>query len=139
MYHSDYTIRMIQQFVVFIARVAGLLKKDDPRVVLIEIEQAYRGILGLDPGLVHSLTADSLYDLLSRQEDHVERIAITAMILKREAETAIQTRDPDVARRHIAKAERLLELLGDVNWSEELPKRNSILEEIAKFKKNHTL
>jgi hypothetical protein len=65
MYSRDYVIRMIQQFVVLLARIAGLKAKDDPEILLLETEAGLRQFTGMDPELVRSLSAAALLTILS--------------------------------------------------------------------------
>ena len=86
MYHRDYLIRMIQQFIVFISQLAGLKKKDDPEVLLLKMESAYLQFTGMSMEALHSISADGIIDLYSVSgEPDYNRILVTAVLFKEES------------------------------------------------------
>ncbi len=112
MYHQDFLIRTLQQFIVVLARIAGLKKADDPEVLLIEIESASRMLLGLDLRLLGSLTAESLLPLLSYDgKPDPARIVTAARILAEKGTAEAALGNPDQAAAAKEKAEKLLKTL----------------------------
>lgn len=110
MYSRDYVIRMIQQFVVLLARIAGLKAKDDPEILLLETEAGLRQFTGMDPELVRSLSAAALLTILSARdpEDHTA-LAVAAILLKTEGEAYAALADHATARKRFVKSLALLE------------------------------
>ncbi|HNN75907.1 MAG TPA: hypothetical protein PKN93_14730 [Leptospiraceae bacterium] len=109
MYHRDYFIRMIQQFMVLLARLAGLKAKTDPEVILMETENGLRHFTGLPPELIKSLTAASLASILNaRQEGDYTTLAMTALLLKAEGEARVSIKDPG----GVACLQKSIDLLG---------------------------
>ncbi len=86
LYHKDYLIRILQQFVVFFARLLKLRTEKDPEVILIEIEKAYSFFLGYPKEILLKLELNSLLSLLSINKELIyERIAILGILLLQEA------------------------------------------------------
>lgn len=111
-YHRDYVIRLIQQFVVLLARLAGLKAKDDPDVVLLETEAGLRQFTGMDPELVRSLAPAALCTILTARdaEDHTA-LAAAAILLNAEGEAYLKIGDRLTAEKRFAKSLFLLEHL----------------------------
>lgn len=111
-YHRDYLIRLIQQFVVLIARLAGLKAKDDPDVILLETEAGLRQFTGMDPELVRSLSAAALATILTARdsEDHTP-LAAAAVLLNAEGEAFLTLGDRATAEKRFSKSLFLLEHL----------------------------
>ena len=108
MYHRDYIIRMIQQFIVFIAELAGLKKKDDPEVILMRLEGAYQQFTGMKSEVVRSLSAEGIVSLFSATgEVDYNRILVTAILLREEAAALRSIRDP-ASESLSRKADRLI-------------------------------
>lgn len=109
MYHKDYTIRLLQQFIVFLAKLVGLKTSKDPEVILIQLEDAYRQFTGFDARMIRSLTAESLIRLFSASgEPDYNRIVITASLLKEDASVHISIGNTSEAEQMIEKARILL-------------------------------
>lgn len=101
---------MLQQFVVLMARLAGLRSKNDPDVVIAETEAGLKQFTGLNPELVATLSADSLVSLLSARDpaDHTT-LAMLVLLLKAQGEAylAIKAEIPGSTR--LNKALQLLD------------------------------
>jgi hypothetical protein len=86
LYHKDYLIRILQQFVVFLAKLLKLKTEKDPQVILMEIEKAYSLFLGYPKEILFKMDLNSLLSLLSiNNEFQYERIAILGILLLQEA------------------------------------------------------
>lgn len=85
-YHQDYTIKLIQQFIIFLATLLKLKKKDDPEIVLIELEKAYSFFVGYPKNILIKMDIPSLIQLLTfKGTDHMERLAILGILFLEEA------------------------------------------------------
>jgi len=86
LYHKDYFIRILQQFVVFLAKLLKLKTEKDPEVILMEIEKAYSLFLGYPKEILLKMNLNSLLSLLSLNNELLyERIAILGILLLQEA------------------------------------------------------
>jgi len=112
MYHRDYLIRMIQQFIVFLAEMAGLRKKNDPDVLLMKLESAYLQFTGMSMDALHSLTADGIVTVFSASgEADYNRILVTAFLFKEEADVLRSIKDHKSAEYLYKKSLQLFTLL----------------------------
>ncbi len=93
MYHADYLIRTLQQFIVFLARLMGLKARNDPEVIQMELEAGLRQFLGLDLRLVEMLSDSSLYQLVANEVAKPEpiRIYIAIVLMMELAHSQLQT------------------------------------------------
>jgi len=86
-FHHDYVIRLIQQFVLFLAQLLKLKSKDDPEILLFEIEKGYQRFLGYPKSLLLKLNVPSLINLFSVDSLFLyERLSILGILLLEEAE-----------------------------------------------------
>lgn len=110
MYNRDYTIRLLQQLVVFLARLAGLKKKDDPEVILIELEAAFSQFSGIPRGLALRMSEEAMLDYFRiGGEFNADRCAVTAILLREEAGIAERLGSPADAETLRKKASFLAE------------------------------
>lgn len=65
MFQRDYILRMIEQLARVLAKLLLHVEKRDFRAVEEEIDHAYKNLVGLDRNTIHSLSGDSLIDLLN--------------------------------------------------------------------------
>ena len=109
MYHQDYFIRMLQQFVVFLAGLLGLKEKNDPDLVQIELDRAMKMFLGFDQRGIDSLTPEALFALSGAgsmadpEERDPYRVYMGSILLLEQGElyakTGFQERSLDMARK----------------------------------------
>ncbi|MDH5656173.1 MAG: hypothetical protein OEZ34_09710 [Spirochaetia bacterium] len=133
MYHKDYFIRLIQQFIVFLAELAGLRQKNDPDVILMKLEGAYLQFTGMSMTALHSLTPEGIQTVFSSTgEVDYNRLLIVAVLFKEEADTLWSIKDIHSARILYMKAEKLFEYLegADSKICSEFIEKYSILSEI---------
>lgn len=87
MLSDDYLIRMIRQGVAVLARIVGLKKAGDYQEALQEVDQSLEQILGLDVELIRSLDDESLYRILTKNEQlDLERLGFLADLFKEEGD-----------------------------------------------------
>lgn len=121
MYSRDYVIRLIQQFVVLLARIAGLKAKDDPEIILLETETGLKTFTGLDPELVRTLSAGALSAILTaRDPDDHSTLAATAILLKTEGEALEKLGHNQTAFLRFRKALSLLDAVDTARLPAEL-------------------
>ena len=109
-FHRDYTIRLLQQFVTFLARLAGFVKKNDPESIALELESAFHNFLGLPRNLVLRLDADALLHMFSvTAELDADRVVIAGLLLREEADLARRLGSPDEAAILDERAYRLID------------------------------
>jgi hypothetical protein len=109
MYHRDYLIKLIQQFIVFLAEMAGLRKKNDPDVILMKLESAYLHYTGMNMQTLHSLSAEGIITVFSASgEINFNRILITGLLFKEEADVLFSIKDYNSAEKLYKKALILL-------------------------------
>lgn len=98
MYHRDFTIRLLQQMIVMLARVLGLKKKDDPAVIIIEMEAAFPQFLGIPRSLALRMSAEGMLALFSATgELDANRAGMAVLLLREEADVAKRLGSPDEA------------------------------------------
>lgn len=73
---------MIHEFVVFLSRIAGLIKEDDPEFVLLELDRAYELYTGYDSRFMMSLGCKDLARLIG---DRPELLVVAGLIMKEQA------------------------------------------------------
>lgn len=109
-FHRDYTIRLLQQFVMFLARLAGFVKKNDPESIALELESAFHNFLGLPRNLVLRLDADALLHMFSvTGELDADRVVIAGLLLREEADLTRRLGSPDEAAILDERAYRLID------------------------------
>ena len=126
---------MIQQFVVFFAQMLGLRNKNDPDVILMKLESAYLQFTGMSMNSLHALSADGIVTVFSASgEIDCNRIMITALLFKEEADTLISIKDFHTADSLYKKALKLFEVIekNESLLSAELREHLSVKEEILK-------
>ncbi len=140
MYNRDYTIRLIQQFFVLLARLLGLKAKDDPAVVLIETEQGLRMVTGLPADLIRRLTADSIASIMSARDDSDSLLAMTAILLKMEGDAFGRAGDIETAANSMQKA---MDLAAKINRDQlaedlrlQLPDRGEFERALASLRRS---
>ncbi|MCE9600253.1 MAG: hypothetical protein K8S54_20005 [Spirochaetia bacterium] len=110
MYHRDFLIRMLQQFVVLMARLAGLKSKDDPEVVIAETDAGLKQFTGLNPEIIANLSTDSLVTLLSaRDPDDHTTLAMMLLLLKSQGQAYLNVNAEIQGRSRLRKAIELLD------------------------------
>ncbi|MCB1165379.1 MAG: hypothetical protein KDK33_04440 [Leptospiraceae bacterium] len=86
MFHRDYILRLIQEFMVFLGRLMGLKDKNDPDVILLELERSFRQFLGYDSPLLESLGPDGVLAVLSAGDGgSPDQLAIAAILFSEKA------------------------------------------------------
>jgi len=81
MFREDYLLRMIQQLVDAIARIAGLNRRHDHDQALVEADQAWSGLLGVPIELVHAVDSRTLAGMLREPP----RIRLAAQLAREQA------------------------------------------------------
>lgn len=120
-FHRDYTIRLLQQFVMFLARLAGFVKKDDPESIALELESAFHNFLGLPRSLVLRMDADALLHMFSvTRELDANRVVVAGLLLREEADLARRLGSPDEADILDERACRLIDAGASGSLSAEL-------------------
>lgn len=111
MYQRDYVLRLIHQFVLLLARLAGLKAKDDPEIILFETEAGLKQFTGLDPDLIRSLSTGSLHSILTAKDpgDHTP-LAAAALLLRAQADARAAMNDP-MAEALMQKSQALAALI----------------------------
>lgn len=121
MFHRDYTIRLLQQFVMFLARLAGFVKKDDPESIALELESAFHNFLGLPRNLVLRMDAEALLHMFSvTGELDADRAVIAGLLLREEADLARRLGSPDEGAILDERAYRLIDAGASGSLSAEL-------------------
>ncbi len=70
----------------FLARLAGLLKKEDPESIALELESAFHSFLGLPRSLVLRMDAEGLIRMFSvTGEQDADRIVMAGLLLRQES------------------------------------------------------
>ncbi|MBW7856720.1 MAG: hypothetical protein H3C43_00065 [Leptonema sp. (in: Bacteria)] len=91
MYHRDYTIRMLQQLIQFLAHLAGLVERDDPRIIAIELEAAFHRFLGMPRHLILQMDFHSLIQIFSVTGNlDADRTLVAGLLIKEESKQAIR-------------------------------------------------
>ncbi|GIX40955.1 MAG: hypothetical protein KatS3mg129_3267 [Leptospiraceae bacterium] len=113
-YHKDYVIKLIQQFIVFLAKVFKLKSNEDPEVLLIEIEKAYALFLGYPKEVLLKLDLNSLIHLFSiHNYFQYERLGILGILLLEEADIYKNLNSPEEAQLLKKKGIELLDFCID--------------------------
>lgn len=131
MYHRDFVIRMLQQFVVLMARVAGLKSKDDPAVIIAETEHGLKQFTGLNPELIANLSTDSLVTLLSARDpgDHTT-LAMLMLLLKAQGAAYLAVNAEVQGRSLLRKALELVDRIDTAKLPVELHPYMNVRDEI---------
>ena len=116
MVQQDYILRMIQQYVAAIHRIAGLRTAGDEVQAEVAVRDAYGRFVGLNPSLVHVLSEDDLVELLkARGALDPHRVLALAALLREEGDLHDGRGEPAEAIPRYLKALRLtLEVLPDL-------------------------
>lgn len=115
MYHNDFIIRILQQFIAFLAVVLGLKDKNDPDLRLITIENGWKQFTGLDPRLAASFDIVTLLNLLLGVDgSNQERVAFASILFKEEARVLIETGFHEKA---IQLLHRAIQLQDSLEWN----------------------
>ncbi len=120
-YHKDYFIRTIQQFIVVLARILGLIKNDDPAFVQLQIDLAFSTLIGFDKKLFMVMDIDSILRLfeLGGQLD-ADRCYVSGLLMTKESEALIKLGDKDLGINMRERGESLMKIASDRKISEEL-------------------
>jgi hypothetical protein len=87
MFSDDYLIRMIRQGTAVLARIIGLKKAGDYQEALQEVDQSLEQILGLDVELIRLLDDESLYRILTKNEQlDLDQLGLLADLFKEEGD-----------------------------------------------------
>jgi hypothetical protein len=106
MFREDYIIRLIQQLVDAIARIAGLNRRGDHDKALAEAEQAWGKLLDAPPDLVGAVDTATLAEMLR----HPDKMRVAARLLHEEGRALAGKGDPlHAAVRYRRAMELLLE------------------------------
>lgn len=98
MYHRDFTIRLLQQMIVMLARLLGLKKKDDPAVIVIEMESAFPQFLGIPRSLALRMSGEGMLALFSATgELDANRAGMAVVLLREEVQLAERLGSPEEA------------------------------------------
>lgn len=109
-FHRDYTIRLLQQFVISLAKLAGLVKKKDVANVEMELESTVQSFLGLPRSLFVKMSASSMMQMFSvTGELDADRTAVAALLLKEEAELARMVGSSEEAALLAERSQELIE------------------------------
>ena len=122
MFHRDYVIRLLQQFIMMMAKLTGLLEKDDPRVVELELESGFQSFLGLPRHLAVRMDVNAILHMLSvTGELDADRAAMMGLLFRKEAELARSvSEDEAVIASFEDRAMQLIEAALKGRLSEEL-------------------
>lgn len=121
MFHRDYILRLIQEFTVFLARLAGLKDRNDPEVIFLELERSFRQFLGYDSPLLESLGPDGAFGVLSAGDGgNPDRMAMAAILFYEKASNYSVYGDETSARRCRRMALRFYAYLKGRKVSEEI-------------------
>jgi tetratricopeptide (TPR) repeat protein len=106
MFREDYIMRLIQQLVDAIARIAGLNRRGDHDKALAEAEQAWGKLLDAPPELLHAVDSATLAGMLHTPE----KMRVAAQLLHEEGRALAGKGDPlHAAVRHRRAMELILE------------------------------
>jgi len=122
---------MLQQLVVYLAKLAGLKKADDPEVILMEVEHGLRYFSGLDPEVIYKLNVDSLCNLfLAKDPEDFSTLGTVTILLKEEGAAYLLVNDPKTARMRLEKSLALLARIDVAKLPDELRESVQIKGEI---------
>ncbi len=134
-YHRDYVIKLIQQFIIFLATLLKLKGKEDPSVLIIEIEKAYSFYLGYPRDLLFKMDVKSLIQLLTYNETfQFERLGILGILFLEESNLYKEFREIESSSLLRQKALDLLNYCVDKIYDVEF--KNIILEHIKNAQYN---
>ena len=132
MFREDYLMRLIQQLVDAIARIAGLNRRGEHDKALAEAEQAWGKLIDAPPELVGAVDTATLAQML-RTPDNM-RVAV--QLLHEEGRAFAGTGDPLHAA---ARYRRAMELLLEARALEPHPDDDAILMELSRLVPANTL
>ncbi len=107
MIRQDYLLRWFQQYVQWIAEIAGLIRRSDWEAALRRVDMALRGLLDLGPDSVQSLSDDEILARLTLDDPPPvvrEKCLILATLLHQLGKIAEAQHRPDAARDSQLKA-----------------------------------
>jgi hypothetical protein len=125
MFREDYIIRLIQQLVDAIARIAGLNRRGDHDKALAEAEQAWGQLLDAPPDLVDAVDTATLAEMLRSPE----KMRIAAQLLHEEGRAFAGKGDPLHAG---ARYRRAMELVLEARAVEPSEQDDAILMELSR-------
>ena len=99
---------------VFLGRLMGLKDKNDPDVILLELERSFRQFLGYDSPLLESLGPDGVLAVLSAGDGgSPDQLAIAAILFSEKAKNYAEFNNPPGEERCQRIALKLKEAVGD--------------------------
>lgn len=123
MFHRDYILRLIQEFSVFLARLAGLKDRNDPEVIFLELERSFRQFLGYDSPLLESLGAEGALSVLSAADGgNPDRLAMAAILFREKSKNYSVYGDEGKAVKCMQMSDRFKAAIGNRTVSEEIRK-----------------
>ena len=123
MFHRDYILRLIQEFSIFLARLAGLKDRNDPEVIFLELERSFRQFLGYDSPLLESLGPEGALGVLSAADGgDPDRLAMAAILFREKGANFSNYGDEAAAARCQEFSDRFREAIGHRTLSPEIRK-----------------
>jgi len=109
MFETDYIVRMIHQFVVFIARLLFKIQSGNLNEARVDIPTASVQFLGLPLTLILELSNEGLSDILSLHgERDVEKVYVAAWLIFCEARVRDANAQPDATKLYLKSLDLLL-------------------------------
>ena len=123
MFHRDYILRLIQEFSIFLASLAGLKDRNDPEVIFLELERSFRQFLGYDSPLLESLGPEGALGVLSAADGgDPDRLAMAAILFREKSVNYRKYGDDAASLRCQQFSDRFREAIGNRTLSPEIRK-----------------